>query len=169
MILKTFSADIGIQNLSGDLTLKSSAGKVAIAGFSGSATVWAGRGEITVADSRGEMVLISEHGAVEVNNFSGKISMSTIMGSLNYTGSQGGQNMVRMEADHGPVYAVFPASADLSIFASSTNGEVVCIGADIQHTVDGCQADIGAGEGSVKIRTVTGRVEIRVVDSQEEN
>lgn len=169
LTIKAFSADIGIQNFSGDLTLNSSAGDVTIAGFSGSATVWAGRGEITVTNSNADLILITEHGAVNVESFSGEISMSTIMGSLNYTGTQGDQNVVRMEADHGPIYAVFPASADLSISASSTNGEVVCMGAGIQNTVDGCRANIGAGEGAVKIRTVTGRIEFRIVDLQEEN
>ena len=167
--LKTFSADIRIEDFSGDLTLNSSAGMITIAGFSGSATVWAGRGEIAVTDSRGEMILISEHGAIKAESFSGEISMSTIMGSLNYIGREDDQNEIRMEADHGPVSAVFPASADLSISASSTDGEVACIGADIQHTVDGCRVNIGAGAGTVKIRTVTGRVEFRIADVKPES
>lgn len=169
LTIKTFSADIGIQDISGDLTLNSSAGEVSITGFSGSATVWAGRGGIAVADSRGKMILISEHGAIDVASYSGEVSLSTIMGSLHYTGTEVDQNLVHMEADHGPVFAVFSSNADLSVSASSTNGEVVCIGARIQNNMDGCQAKIGAGEGTVKIRTVTGRIELRIVDVQEED
>lgn len=167
--IKTFSADTSIENFSGDLTLNSSAGQNSITTFSGSATVWAGRGEISVTDSRGEISLISEHGAVNVERFSGELSMSTIMGSLTYSGTENDKNVVRLEADHGPVKVFLPSSANASLTASSTSGEVVCIGAGIAHTVDGCQVNPGTGAGMVRIRTVSGRIEVRIVEVQEED
>lgn len=166
--LKTFSSDTTVEDFSGELTLNSSAGNISITGFLGSATVWAGRGDITVTESGGEMTLITEHGAVNVESFSGQISMSTIMGSLTYFGMEKDQNLVRIEADHGPVTAMLPSNANTNITASSTNGEVACVGTGIQHTVDGCQASLGTGSGTVKIRTVTGRIEIRIAGVVEE-
>ena len=163
--IKTFSADIHIEGFAGDLTVNSSAGKITIDQVAGSATAWAGRGEIAATDSQGKMVLISEHGAVRVENFSGEISLSTIMGSLVYHGAQNDQNTVRLEADHGSVTVYMPESANTAISASSTSGEVVCIGPNVIQTVDGCLASAGSGTGSITIRTVSGRVEVRLADS----
>ena len=162
--VKTFSADVNIMDFSGDLMVSSSAGKIAIDRFSGLATVWAGRGEIAAADSRGEMILISEHGAVNVETFEGELSMSTIMGSLAYNGAENDQNIVRLEADHGSVTVSLPGSANTTVSAASTSGEVICIGPGITHTVDGCQIVAGSGTGSITIRTVSGRVEVRMAD-----
>jgi hypothetical protein len=167
--IRTFAADVSIDDLSADLSLFASAGQVMINGFSGSATVWAGRGDMTVTRSSGDLILITEHGAIEVDHFTGQISMSTIMGTLVYSGIEQDQNDVRLEADHGPIRVILPPSANTSVSASSTSGEVICIGLDIQQTVDGCRAQSGAGEGSVSIRTVSGQINLQIISRPGDN
>lgn len=163
----TFSADIQVEHLTGQIYLRSTAGQVRVAGFDGTATVIAGRGQVSVADSRGDLVLISEHGLIEVREFSGTLSMSTIMGSLNYYGTENEQNVVRLEADHGPVRVDLPESVNAHISAFSTSGELACVGPEVDFLVNGCEAVVGTGVGSINIRTVSGQIEVRIAGNDQ--
>jgi len=161
----TFQADVEIRGPVDQLDVRSSAGTITLNGFDGQGSFWAGRGDIVVNSGSGDLVLIGEHGILSVDNFDGVLSMSTIMGTLEYYGLENDMNTVALEVDHGPVRVVLPESANQSVSVTTTSGLVTCNGPGLSQTVDGCQGQLGLGSGKLIIRTVSGRVDLRVVST----
>ncbi len=168
LTIQTFSADIHISGLGGNLEVRSTAGDITLEDFSGQALVWAGRGAVSLQGGAGAAAIIGEHGALSVSEFAGDVSMTTIMGSITYHAPQNAQGIVSLEADHGSIQAALPDSADLAIQASTTSGNVICLGAALSDTVDGCQGALGNGTGQLTIRTVSGKIQLQITHPAQE-
>ena len=90
--------------------------------------------------------------------------MSTIMGTLVYEGEAGTAGEVKLETDHGPVEVYLPADASMDVEVRTTSGDVACMAGELRQTYDGCEGSLGGGAGSLTVRTVSGRVDIRMIE-----
>lgn len=165
--IQTFQGDVELKNLRGTVQVRSTAGRIDFQSFTGKALLWAGRGDIHVADGQGEIVLFGEHGSLSTEGFEGSLSMTTIMGALNYADPGDAHNFVQLESDHGPVEVLLARNTNSKVAVSTTSGLVTCTGEGFSKTYNGCSGIIGAGEGEITIRTVSGRVDLKVVDLKE--
>jgi len=165
--IQTFQGDVELKNLRGTVQVRSTAGRIDFQSFTGKALLWAGRGDIHVADGQGEIVLFGEHGSLSTEGFEGSLSMTTIMGALNYADPGDAHNFVQLESDHGPVEVFLARNTNSKVAVSTTSGLVTCTGEGFSKTYNGCSGIIGAGEGEITIRTVSGRVDLKVVDLKE--
>jgi len=169
MVIKvsTFSADITIEAVKGLANVRSTAGDISLASFSGQAQLWAGRGNVAVTNGQGELNLIGEHGTLLVDGFSGMVSMTTIMGAITYSAADNDLPTVQLESDHGPIKAFLPVNSRSNIKVTTTSGIVTCIGEGIIQINNGCEREVENGEGDVTVRTVSGRVDLRVTNHSE--
>lgn len=163
--VSTFSADVSLEAVTGIATIRSTAGDIRLESFSGQAQLWAGRGNVAVTNGQGELDLIGEHGALVVDGFNGKVSMTTIMGAINFFALENDLPNVQLESDHGPVKAFLPKNSRSNIKVTTTSGIVTCIGEGIIPINNGCERKVENGAGDVMIRTVSGRVDLRVTDN----
>jgi DUF4097 and DUF4098 domain-containing protein YvlB len=170
VILKidTFSADVHLTDYNGQIEISSVAGNIVLDSIVGEAWLWAGRGDVDVQNGQGDQTIIGEHGVLSVSGFDGNVSMSTIMGKLEYTAAEGVSGFTSLESDHGPVEVLMSESANFNIFVNTTSGFVTCLGADIAQTVSGCERVIGDATGILEIRTVSGRIDLKVVATMPE-
>jgi len=162
--IATFKADVDIHGIFSEIRVDSTAGSIALNSTADKVQIKAGRGEIELTGESNNAVLIGEHGVISVRDFQGNVSMTSIMGTLEYYGIENDQNQVVLEVDHGPVKIFLPESANQAILVSTTSGYVTCMGDGLMQTVDGCRGQIGSGAGELKIRTVSGRVDLQVLD-----
>jgi hypothetical protein len=121
---------------------------------------------VAVLHGGGELVVIGEHGVLSVDEFDGNLLMTTIMGTINYLAAAGAHGTVSLESDHGPVEVLLPESANLDIWVNTTSGYVTCLGPKLDQTVDGCVGVIGQGMGELVVRTVSGRVDLKVLSRE---
>jgi hypothetical protein len=166
--INSFSADVIISNFSAQLEVSSVAGDIILDAFTGDALLWAGRGDVEIVDGNGEVVVIGEHGTLSVSGFEGDVSMTTIMGTLRYLGSENTSDSATLESDHGPVEVLLPETANFDIQVNTTSGYVTCLGPDLAQTVSGCEGIIGEGTGRLDVRTVSGRVDLKVISTEAE-
>jgi hypothetical protein len=94
--------------------------------------------------------------------------MTTIMGTIKYSGVENAAGIVKLESDHGPVEARMPENAHFDIQVRTTSGYVTCLGTGLAQTVAGCEGVIGDGTGELDIRTVSGRVDLKVISTRPE-
>ena len=154
---------IKINQLGSRLTARSAAGEIELVDFSGpEASLWAGRGNILVTGGSGKLIVIGEHGELLVKSYTGPVSISTIMGSIQYIGSGENSGAVNLEADHGPIRATLPENTNYQIEVVTSSGEAVCAGLGLEQTVNGCRGVTGGGNQRFNIRTVSGRIELRI-------
>lgn len=166
--IDTFTADVSLSNVPGKIEVSSVAGNIEVDTFTGNALLWAGRGDVEVLHGGGELVVIGEHGVLSVDEFDGNLLMTTIMGTINYLAAAGAHGTVFLESDHGPVEVLLPESANLDIWVNTTSGYVTCLGPKLDQTVDGCVGVIGQGMGELVVRTVSGRVDLKVIFTEPE-
>jgi DUF4097 and DUF4098 domain-containing protein YvlB len=167
--VRTFGADVKLDRVQSQIEVRTYSGDIEVTAFSGQALLWAGRGNIEVREGTGALVLIGEYGVLSADRFVGQVSMSTIMGTLRYLGVEAASNPVQLETDHGPVEVGLPESANYHVQVRTTSGYVTCIGNGMTLTVNGCEGIIGDGREEFKVRTVSGRVDLRVISNMPEN
>jgi len=160
--VETDRGDILVEDVSGNLELNSIDGGIEAVNSHGTIRLRAQRGDASVIGGSGTLAALGDHGILTVNGFHGAVSMSTIMGTLVYIGPPGAADEVSLETDHGPVRVNLPADADMDVVARTNSGSKACMGTDLQQTYDGCQGVLGEGQGSLIIRTVSGRIQIAV-------
>ncbi|NQS92224.1 MAG: hypothetical protein HQ574_07410 [Chloroflexi bacterium] len=161
--IQSYAADIRLIDLSGQLTVRNTAGDIILEGFQGETSLWAGRGDIAITGGTGKTVLIGEHGKLLVEGFSGPVSMTTIMGQIGFQGPENSSEPIQLEADHGSITASLPEISDHQIEINSAGGIIVCAGGNLERTINGCVGSTGSGLGKFKIRTVSGRIEFRIL------
>jgi DUF4097 and DUF4098 domain-containing protein YvlB len=164
--VETFSADISLVDFTGEIALSSAAGNIRLDLFSGDAQLRAGRGNVDLRNGDGDVVIIGEHGILSASGFDGNLSMSTIMGTLKYLAAEGAHGSTALESDHGPIEVLLPESSHLDIRVNTTSGYVTCLGSDLIQTVDGCVGRVGEGTGELVVRTVSGRVDLKVLTTE---
>lgn len=160
--ITSYQSDIEIQGAYLEIVYNSTAGSVTLNEVDSAMNLRSGRGDIKLSGGSGQAVISGEHGILYVEGFEGSVSMTSIMGTLEYFGSDGDRNQVVLEVDHGPVRVFLLPTANQTIAVSTTSGYVTCIGNGLKQTVEGCKGQIGSGRGEVTIRTVSGRVDLRV-------
>jgi DUF4097 and DUF4098 domain-containing protein YvlB len=163
LTIRAFDGLIQINQIGGKIDIRSTAGDIELFDFSGSeATLWAGRGNILVSGGNGKAIVIGEHGELQVSSFIGPVSITTIMGDIQYFGDPDSNSTVNLEADHGPITAILPEVTDYQINVNTASGEVVCSGVELSYTVSGCKGVTGGGNERFNIRTVSGRIELKI-------
>jgi hypothetical protein len=160
----TFKASVEVQGVFDTASIRSTAGEVWMQDFDGKGVIWAGRGTVRVEEGEGSIAVISEHGDQFVDDFKGKVLMTSIMGNLEYSGWMDDDNDVELEVDHGFVRVDLPSSAGLQIIVTSTSGYVTCVGKGLVQTISGCEGGVGSGTGKLRVRTVSGNVDLWVMD-----
>ena len=160
--VETESASVLASNYQGDLEVDSTSGKITIEQIIGRITIWSNRGNIIVRKSSGNINVAGNYGALNVQNVHGETAVSTIMGNVVFDGLIQAGDIVRLETDHGPVSVNLNQDSDLSLQVGSISGDVACMVPDISSTTRSCTGEIGAGEGTLKIRTVSGAVTLQL-------
>ena len=169
LTIRSFDGQITLINVGGIIDARSTAGSIELIGFSGQkATLWAGRGDISVDGGSGEAIVIGEHGVLVVSSFDGPVSVNTIMGSILYSGMDNLAGDIVLEADHGPIQVELPEPTDYSIEVYSASGDVVCAGKSMEQISNGCRGKTGTGSESFRIRTVSGRIDFRILPASGE-
>lgn len=166
--INTYSADISANGLAGEISIRSTSGNITLDSFDGQINLWAGRGNISVLNGTGELVLFGEHGNLSVEDFNGSVSMTTIMGTINYTATNVDKPSTHLESDHGAVKVLLTDQIGAKIEVVTTSGFITCSGVGLSQTVDGCTGTIGNGDGEISIRTVSGKVDLSIIEFREE-
>jgi DUF4097 and DUF4098 domain-containing protein YvlB len=160
--VETDSASVLASNYQGDLEVDSTSGKITIEQIIGKITLWSNRGNIIVRKSSGNINVAGNYGVLNVQNVHGETAVSTIMGNVVFDGLIQSGDVVRLETDHGPVSVNLNQASDLSLQVGSISGDVACMVPDISSTTRTCTGEIGAGEGTLKISTVSGAVTLQL-------
>jgi len=158
--IHTDRADVQLTEMQNPGLVDSVSGNIRLENCSGEIRIRAQRGDVSIERGSGTLTVIGEHGTLLVDGFSGPVSMTTIMGTLEYAAPQESTADIHLETDHGPVRVTLPENASLDVVVQSTSGEVACMAAELDQTADGCAGMLGTGEGSLYIRTVSGRVQL---------
>ena len=161
--IEGFDVNMRLIGLEGNITVRNTAGDLTLDDFWGEANLWSGRGDIKVNGGQGKVVVIGEHGTLHVAQFAGPVSMTTIMGNILFEGAENSEGDVLLEVDHGPIQAALPDNTDYQVLIDSASGEIVCSGGNIKRTISGCEGSTGDGSGVLKIRSVSGRIEFRIL------
>jgi DUF4097 and DUF4098 domain-containing protein YvlB len=160
--VETDSASFLASNYQGDLEVDSTSGKITIEQITGRITLWSNRGDIIVRKSLGNINVAGNYGALNVQNVHGETAVSTIMGNVEFDGLIQAGDVVRLETDHGPVSVNLNQDSSLSLQVNSISGDVACMMPDISSSPRSCTGEIGAGGGTLKIRTVSGAVTLQL-------
>jgi hypothetical protein len=163
LLVKSFSADIHLNEIAGKADIFSTAGKIRLSNFQGDANLRAGRGDIIVAGGEGNLVLIGEHGTLSVEQFNGSVSITTIMGEIIYSAAENSSGEIHLESDHAPIQANLPSSTDYQIKINSSGGVIVCAGKTLSRTSTGCTGKTGSGTEVFEIRSVSGRIDFTIL------
>jgi len=156
------SASVFVQNYQGNLEIASTSGNITIEEVIGEMTLRSNRGNISVRKSSGMISIVGNYGTLNVYNVHGETAVSTIMGNVVFDGLVQEDDVVRLETDHGTVSVTLKQDSALSFQVRSTSGDVTCMLPDISSSTRSCDGKIGAGDGALKIRTVSGAVTLQL-------
>ena len=158
----TFSAEVSLAGYAGNAEVVSVAGDIRAEDLSGTLVLRSGRGNITLHEVTGEIHVLGEHGLLTLESVSGEVDASTIMGSIQFEGEPGEGDSIRLEADHGAIAIGLGPASDLSIEVNTASGATSCLGSGVSQTSRTCAGSVGSGAGALRVRTVSGAVNLRV-------
>lgn len=157
--VSTYEAGITLDHLQGQVKAVSVAGDVLARQLSGDILLKSGRGDVRAAECQGVVRVLGEHGVLDMEDVHGKVSSATIMGTIDFAGLVLAEDEVFLETDHGPVRVTLKKPINVQVKAWTASGEVACMVAGLQQTVDGCEGRVGEGvPGQLTIKTVSGEV-----------
>jgi hypothetical protein len=157
--VSTYEADILLENINGQVKAVSVAGEIIASQLSGDIFLKSGRGNVRAVDCEGQIRVLGEHGILRMTDLHGQIASATIMGTINFTGSIGDGDEVFLETDHGPVLVTVIAPVNMQVKAWTASGEVACMIAGLEQTIDGCVGRVGDGApGKLTVKTVSGKI-----------
>jgi DUF4097 and DUF4098 domain-containing protein YvlB len=162
IFIQSNQADINLAAYQGKIDIDSISGSITAKELSGFVTLRSGRGNITLKDSTGEMHILGEHGLLNINNLHGVLTSSTIMGTIQYFGSPSEGDQINLEVDHGPISVKLGNSSSLQYAVQSASGEVNCLIPRTELLPRGCQGTYGQGGAELKIRSVSGKINLTV-------
>jgi hypothetical protein len=128
----------------------------------GLAVLRVNRGDVIIESSKGEFHLPGNYGLLSLTDVSGIIEASTIMGTIRYQGRVGAADQVKLETDHGPVEAWLNPDSDVTVMVGTTTGVVDCVIPGLSPDGAGCTGQMGTGEGRLQVRTVSGKVDLKL-------
>lgn len=161
--IETDSASVTVRDYQGNLEVASTSGNITIEQATGRMTMRSNRGNITIRESSGVISIVGNYGPLNVHNVHGETAVSTIMGNVFFGGSIEAGDVVRLETDHGFVTVHLDQDSTLGIQVRSTSGDVTCIAPAISSSTRSCDGQIGAGDGVLNIRTVSGAVTLQLI------
>lgn len=161
--VETDSASVIAANYQGDLEIASTSGNITIEQVTGRIILRSNRGNIIVRKSSGMTSVVGNYGTLNVQNVHGEIAVSTIMGNVVFDGLIYSDDIVRLETDHGPVSVNLDKDSDLNLQVNSTSGDVICTLPNVSSSTRSCDGKIGTGDGTLKIRTVSGAVTLQLL------
>jgi hypothetical protein len=158
------SATVTVKDFAGKLAIASVSGNILMEQVGGSVLARSNRGDVLSRNSYGTLNVVGNYGVLNIEDGSGDIGVSTIMGTIKFTGSIGGGDHVRLEADHGPIVVDLHPNSSLDLQVRSNSGEIVCMITGIESSLRSCHGRIGDGEpGELNIRTVSGPVTLQMI------
>lgn len=161
--VETENASVLAKGFQGNLEVASTAGDITVEDMTGKLTLRSNRGNIIVRESSGDINVVGNYGALTVQNVSGETAVSTIMGNILFGSLIKGDDIVRLETDHGAVSVNVSADSALTLQVRSTSGDVTCLLPDISSSTRTCDGEMHSGEGSLSIRTVSGAVTLQLM------
>jgi DUF4097 and DUF4098 domain-containing protein YvlB len=179
------STDTSIENLLGGLRVRSVSGDITAANIQERVHIKTVSGDIDISDSSGEANIATVSGEIEIEMDSGKIMLDTVSGDieaeleefseLRANAVSGGIEVEGKLVDNGDI-DMSSVSSDLVLkLAEPINAHLVVEtgpGGEIEnfltddepiekfHSRMGLEATLGSGEGTIKLRTVSGDVRI---------
>ncbi len=160
--ITSYAADVTMEDIAGQVKVMSVAGKVTAQRLRGDILLKSGRGDVLAEDCQGDVRVLGEHGLLQLVNLHGKVSSATIMGTIDFTGSILEGDDVFLETDHGPVNVTVLEPLGMRVKAWTASGDVACMIAGLQQTVDGCAGTAGTtADGNLAIKTVSGEIRIK--------
>ena len=159
--IKTFDAELSVQDFEGSLRIDSTAGDSHLQDCHGQVVVVANRGDASFQSCQGELTLFGNYGYLSLEDVSGTISASTIMGTIHYAGRVARTDQVHLETDHGPVEVWLDTNSDVSVTVSTTIGVVDCVLPGLQPAGAGCAGILGSNGGILEVRSVSGEVDVQ--------
>lgn len=161
--VETDNASVFVSNYQGNLEVASTSGNLTVENTIGKITLRSNRGTITVRESSGVVSVVGNYGLLTLQSVSGEIAASTIMGNIAFSSLIQQGDTIRLETDHGSVSVNLKQNSALSLQVSSTSGDVTCMLPGISSSTRSCDGKIGAGDGALKIRTVSGAVALQLI------
>lgn len=159
--IATFDGEISIHAYQGPLEVSAVTGNITAGDIAGGISLVTPRGNIAVRNGQGPLRLLAEHGLIVIENVHGKVGSSTIMGTIRFSGRPGRSDEIRLEADHGAIEINLEKGSDLSVEVQSNSGDVICLFPGIAQDGRRCEGSLGAGEGTLWVRTVSGDITVR--------
>lgn len=161
--IETESASIMVSNYDGDLAAASVSGDITVAHVNGMIVARSNRGDVKMQESAGKISAVGNYGLLTVENTRGEIGLSTIMGTITFNGLIHTGDNVRLETDHGAVVVNLNRDSSLDLQVRSTSGEVACMLPNISTSLRACDGTFNAGDGILRIRTVSGAVTLQLI------
>ena len=160
--IDTEYASIVVQDFEGDLEAVSIAGDIMIQNVKGIITARSSRGDVQVERSVGKISVVGNYGLLSIEDVRGHTGVSTIMGTITFNGPIGGDDIVRLETDHGPIDVGFSRDSAFSVQVRSTSGDVTCVLPGIVSSLRACDGVFNSVGGTLTVRTVSGAVNLQI-------
>ncbi len=156
--INTFDAGIVIHDFTGNVSVTAVSGEITIDDSKGSFDVKSNRGNVTAQASSGKVHFAGNYGVLSMVNTHGESSAATIMGTVRFAGLISAGDQVALETDHGPVEIQLAQASNVTVQVGTTTGVVTCTMPGLQYRGQACGGTLQAGQGQLKVRTVSGGV-----------
>lgn len=174
---ETGGGDVVVGGAAGPLTAQTAGGQIQIGPTGGSVLAETAGGSIRLQGSRGRVVAETAGGSIDLLRVEGAVRASTAAGRIlaEFNGTRKTFGPSRLETTMGDVYVYLPANVPMTIDAAIETAAGRQIHSDFPLNIEGNQEELipstlrghgnldGGGE-VLRIRTVTGNIEIRKID-----
>jgi hypothetical protein len=162
--VETDAGDADISEVGGDPEVVVDAGDVEVTDVGGGVTVETDTGDARIGDARGTVSASTSDGDLTVTDSGALGDLRTDTGDVE-ADVPAVEGEATIETDDGDVVATLGPDLDASVDAQSSTGDVTVTGGPLdatdtvgEHHVEG---QVGAGTGTLRIRTDTGDVTLR--------
>ncbi len=156
IVINGFNLAITVDGFDGTVTITTVSGQISVANSRGDFKISSNRGNVTIESSSGQLHVAGNYGVLSLLHSHGELSAATIMGTVRFAGLIAAGDSVSLETDHGPVEVEIADASDVTVQASTTSGVVTCTVPGLHYTGQGCGGSLQAGQGQLKLRTVSG-------------
>lgn len=174
---ETGGGDVVVGGAAGPVTAQTAGGQIQIGPAGGSVLAETAGGSIRVQGARGRVVAETAGGSIDLLRVAGAVRASTAAGRIlaEFNGTPKTFGPSRLETTMGDVYVYLPANVPMTIDAAIETAAGRQILSDFPLDIQGNQEELipstirghgnldGGGE-VLRIRTVTGNIEIRKID-----
>ncbi len=154
--VQSFDAGMVVHDFNGNMTISTVSGEISLRHSKGNFAIASNRGNVVVEGTSGAIHLAGNYGLLSMTDTHGTSHASTIMGTVRFAGAISAGDQVSLETDHGPVEIQLGSASDVTVKIATTSGVVTCMMPGIRYDGQGCTGSLQAGEGQLKVRTVSG-------------